>query len=181
VNLQICEQRQLVQVGLSLVGDVSQLPFEHTLRSLVTLSHVSAECLFFNFAMPPLRLRFASSQCCVIRRMLKMIRFWNQLDVDPMNSPLNISLFLFYFLFSVAMLLHQFSGSDPHPVLQFHITAFLFHLPVLGIYSFLFCKNLRILGTQFFHFWQPFCSSVNAYFAALCKKISFQCASKNFL
>ena len=50
----------------------------------------------------------------------------NPSDLDPMNSPLTISLFPFYFLFLVAALLHRFLGSSQHPVLQFHIPASLF-------------------------------------------------------
>ena len=139
--------------------------------SLSTHSHVSAEYLFFNSAMPPLRLRFASSQCRGIRRMLKMeIRFlhagmthpifilsawlfltrkksWNPSDFHPINSPLTISLFLFYFLFPVAVLLLRFSGSGLHPVLQFRIPAFLFLPAVIQYRQLFFCKNLRIFCT----------------------------------
>lgn len=88
---------------------------------------MSAECLFFNYAMPSLRLCFASS----VFYFERMARFntqksGNPSDFHPMNSPLAILLFLFYFLFPVAALLHQFSGSGQYPVWQFRIPAFLF-------------------------------------------------------
>ena len=53
--------------------------------SLATHSHVSAECLFFNYAMPTLRLRFALS----VFHFERMARFNTQKIGEPIRLSSN--------------------------------------------------------------------------------------------